>query len=96
MTSFQNSWSESRVGSDCAVDRLLLAGDASAAGSIAAWRAPRLPISGGALMARGLPEGPIIARTLRSIEQQWLAAGFPKGDEFERIVAEALEQALGG
>ena len=85
-----------RVGSDCAVDRLLLAGDASAAGSIAAWRAPRLPISGGALMARGLPEGPIIARTLRSIEQQWLAAGFPKGDEFERIVAEALEQALGG
>jgi len=85
-----------RVGSDCAVDRLLLAGDTDAASSIAAWKAPRLPTSGGALMARGLPEGPIIARTLRSIEQQWLAAGFPKGDEFERIVADALEQALGG
>jgi len=84
-----------RVGSDCAVDRLLLAGDADAASSIAAWKAPRLPTSGGALMARGLPEGPIIARTLRSIEQQWLAAGFPKGEEFERIVADALEQALG-
>ena len=85
-----------RVGSDCAVDRLLLAGDADAASWIAAWKAPRLPTSGGALMARGLPEGPIIARTLRSIEQQWLAAGFPKGEEFERIVADALEQALGG
>ncbi|HKC03657.1 MAG TPA: CCA tRNA nucleotidyltransferase [Sphingomicrobium sp.] len=85
-----------RVGSDCAVDRLLLAGDADAAKVIAAWKAPRLPISGGALMARGLPEGPIIARTLRSIEQQWLAAGFPKGEEFERIVADALALALNG
>jgi poly(A) polymerase len=85
-----------RVGSDCAVDRLLLAGDADAANAIAAWKPPRLPTSGGALMARGLPEGPIIARTLRSIEQQWLEAGFPKGEEFERIVADALGQALNG
>jgi poly(A) polymerase len=85
-----------RVGSDCAVDRLLLAGDVDAASAVAAWKAPRLPTSGGALMARGLPEGPIIARTLRDIEQHWLAAGFPKGEEFERIVAQALERALGG
>jgi poly(A) polymerase len=85
-----------RVGTESAVDRLLLAGKAEAAKAIAAWKAPRLPISGGALMARGLPEGPIIARTLRRIEQQWLDAGFPKGEEFERIVFDALGQALNG
>ena len=81
-----------RIGTDCAVDRLLLAADADAAQAIAAWKAPRLPISGGMLMARGLPEGPIIARTLRSIERRWVEAGFPKGDEFERIVADSLRR----
>jgi len=83
-----------RLGTDGAVDRLLLAGDAGAAVAIAGWKTPRLPIGGGALMARGIPEGPIIARTLRTIEQHWIAAGFPKGDEFERIVAAALGDAL--
>jgi len=85
-----------RVGSDCAVDRLLLAGDFASAIGISAWKAPRLPVSGGALMARGLPEGPIIARTLRDIEQQWLEAGFPKGAELEQIVAAALAKAQAG
>jgi poly(A) polymerase len=44
-------------------------------------------------MARGLPEGPIIARTLRAIEDRWIAAGFPRGQEFEAIVSEALASA---
>jgi poly(A) polymerase len=85
-----------RVGTDCAVDRLLLAGDADAARTIAAWKPPRLPVGGGTLMARGLPEGPIIARTLRSIEQQWIEAGFPKGEELDRIVAASLLEAQNG
>ena len=82
-----------RVGVECAVDRLLLAGQASAAAEIRHWRAPSLPIGGGALIARGLREGPIVARTLRAIEDRWVAAGFPKGEEFERIVAQALAEA---
>ena len=85
-----------RVGPDCAIDRLLLAGDADAAKAAASWKAPRLPIGGGALMARGLPAGPIIARTLRNIEHRWIEAGFPRGEEFERIVADALVQARNG
>ncbi len=85
-----------RVGSDGAVDRLLVAGDADAAKAIAAWKAPRLPVGGGTLMARGLPEGPIIARTLRRIEHQWIEAGFPKGEELERIVAASLVEARTG
>lgn len=79
-----------RVGTECAVDRLLLSGHPDDAKSIAAWKAPRLPISGGALIARGLAEGPIVAKTLKAIEDQWLKAGFPTGEEFERIVSSAL------
>ena len=31
-----------------------------------------------------------MARTLRRIEDRWVEAGFPHGDQFERIVADAL------
>ena len=82
-----------RVGPDCAVDRLLLAGKPEAAREIAAWHAPRLPVSGGQLIKRGLKEGPVVARTLRSIEDRWVAAGFPMGDGLEHIVQDALKAA---
>jgi len=82
-----------RTGTDCAVDRLLLAGRAPEASEIAAWHAPRLPITGGQLIKRGVPEGPQVARTLRRIEDEWVETGFPQGDDFERIVAEALANA---
>lgn len=82
-----------RLGIDCAVDALLLSGKAQEAARIAKWHSPRLPIGGGVLIARGLPEGPVVARTLRRIEDRWVAAGFPKGDAFEAIVADALAEA---
>jgi len=80
-------------GVETAVDRLLLAGQADAAQAIAGWTRPRLPVSGGALIARGLGQGPMVARTLRKIEEQWVAEGFPTGDGLERIVAAAVEGA---
>jgi poly(A) polymerase len=79
-----------RVGTECAIDRLLLSGKPAKAASISQWRTPKLPIGGGALISRGLPEGPVVARTQRRIEDRWVEAGFPKGDEFERIVADVL------
>jgi len=82
-----------RWGVECAVDRLLLAGQPSDAAAIAVWNAPRLPITGGILIKRGLPEGPVVARTLREIEDRWVEAGFPSGETFERIVANALGAA---
>jgi poly(A) polymerase len=85
-----------RVGTACAVDRLLLAGDVEQARAIADWAAPRLPISGGTLIARGLPEGPVVARTLRKIEDRWVDAGFPTGETFDRMVEDALASAIGG
>jgi poly(A) polymerase len=77
-------------GVECAVDRLLLAGKPSQASALASWTPPRLPTSGGALIKRGLAEGPAVSRALRGIEDRWVAAGFPSGAEFEAIVAEVL------
>lgn len=79
-----------RIGTESAVDRLLLAGRPSDAAAISTWMAPRLPIGGSQLMARGVPEGPEIARTLHRIEDSWEAAGFPQGEEFDRLVDQAL------
>ena len=82
-----------RIGTDCAVDRLLLAGKADEARTVTGWKAPRLPIGGGDLIARGLTQGPAVARTLRKIEDAWADEGFPEGDAFEAIVSKALASA---
>ena len=79
-----------RAGVECAVDRLLLAGRPEEAKEVAGWAPPRLPIGGGMLIKRGVPEGPAVSRTLRQIEDRWLEAGFPTGAEFDAIVADVL------
>ena len=79
-----------RLGIEGAIDRLLLAGKAKDAAAIAGWDPPRLPIGGAEVMARGIPQGPEVARTLRRIEDAWEAAGFPTGSKFENLVEEAL------
>ncbi len=84
-----------RLGVDCAVDRLLLGGEPGKAAALIGWKSPRLPIGGGKLIARGVPEGPAVARTLRAIEDRWIEAGFPHGDQLESIVAEALASEAG-
>jgi poly(A) polymerase len=76
-----------RLGVEAALDRLLLAGDIGSARSIAAWTPPRLPLSGGALIARGVPKGPEVARLLRRIEDRWVSEDFPKGERLDAIVA---------
>ena len=83
------------AGLECAVDRLLLGGDADRAKVITQWESPRLPIGGGALIERGLEPGPVVAKTLQSIERRWVEAGFPAGEDFERLVAEELASARG-
>lgn len=79
-----------RLGLEGAIDRLLLAGQATEAASLVGWTPPRLPIGGGDLIARGVPQGPEVARSLRRIEDQWEAAGFPVGAEFDRLVKTVL------
>ena len=82
-----------RVGTDCAVDRLLLASRTADAAEIAGWSPPRLPIGGGILIERGVPQGPQVARALRAIEDRWVDAGFPTGAEFEEIVSACVAAA---
>ncbi len=81
------------IGLEGAVDRLLIVGRTSEANAISKWRVPRLPIGGGALIKRGLPQGPIVARTLKTLEYRWVAAGFPTGKEFEQLLEETLESS---
>ena len=78
------------LGTEGALDRLLLAGRYDDAASIRDWPVPRLPISGGKLMARGVAQGPDVARTLKRIEREWIRAGFPADAAFDRIVDSAL------
>jgi len=77
------------IGIESAQDRLLLAGKPAEAAALAAWPLPRLPITGGQLIKRGVPQGPAVAKTLQAIERAWVDAGFPAGEDFETLVAEA-------
>lgn len=62
-------------GVEVAVDRLLLrTGDAK---PLLGWTPPRFPITGGAIVARGVQAGPEVARILQAAERQWVAEGFP-------------------
>lgn len=79
-----------RLGSEAAVDRALLAGDGTATvAALDGWVPPRLPVGGGALVARGISAGPEVARRLRALEDRWVAEGFPEGERFAALLAEA-------
>ena len=79
-----------RLGVDLATDRLLLAGETDDARAIAGWTPPRLPLGGGALIARGVSKGPDVAQMLRRIEDRWVAADFPQGEQLEALIAEEI------
>ena len=49
-----------------------------------------LPLTGGALVQRGLAKGPDVARTLKRLEARWIAAGLPSG-----VPDEWIDQAVG-
>lgn len=49
------------------------------------WSVPRLPIGGGAIVARGVAMGPDVARLLQEVERQWVAEGFPDAARVDAI-----------
>ena len=89
-----------RLGIACAVDRLLigeaLSSEAAAEriGRLESWVRPKLPVTGGMLIARGLTAGPAVARTLHAIERDWVESGFPSDGALASIVEARLAQAL--
>ena len=82
------------VSIETAHDRLLLAGRPSEAAALTGWPIPRLPLKGGDLIARGITQGPDVARTLHQIEAQWVAAGFPIGPAFAALLDAALAGSI--
>jgi poly(A) polymerase len=68
-----------RIGKEAAVDRCLLdpSSDLGLIAALADWQRPTLGVGGGALIARGLPAGPDVAKALREVEDQWVEEGFP-------------------
>ncbi len=54
---------------------------------------PKLPFSGGDLIARGVAAGPRVGETLRAFEALWIRAGFPNEPE---TLARLLEEAAQG
>lgn len=83
-----------RIGVEGAIDRLLLAGETGAAAALSGWERPVLPLSGGALVERGLARGPDVARALRAVEDQWIAEGFPDAARTAVIADDVVDQLL--
>ena len=82
-----------RLGREIALDRLLLSNrDLAEIEEIRSWEAPRLPLSGGALVARGLAKGPDVARALRAVEDRWIAEGFPGEERVNALADEIVAQ----
>ena len=75
-----------RTGRVTALDQLLLAERPVAeAVEVRDWEIPRFPLTGGAIVARGVKAGPEVARLLRQVEEQWIAEGFPGTDRVDQI-----------
>jgi poly(A) polymerase len=89
-----------RLGLEGALDHLLLSGMGAEevraeVERLAGWQKPRLPLNGGALIAMGLTPGPVVAKTLQSVERDWIAQGFPQEEKVVQELARArVDQAL--
>ncbi|TGX52382.1 CCA tRNA nucleotidyltransferase [Sphingomonas gei] len=84
-----------RLGVEGAVDQLLLSErPVEEAIAIRDWQLPRLPLTGGALVERGLAKGPDVARALRAVEDRWIAEGFPDEARVAALADEAVAQLL--
>jgi poly(A) polymerase len=77
-----------KIGVEAARDRLLLVGLDPA--PIATWHPPRFPMTGGAIIARGVQAGPEVARLLQQVEREWVEAGFPDKAGLSVIVDRVL------
>ncbi|AIT78761.1 CCA tRNA nucleotidyltransferase [Novosphingobium pentaromativorans] len=81
-----------RLGIEGALDRLLIAGaDAS---SLDHWVIPQFPLKGGEIVGKGVGAGPEVARILRSVEDCWIAEGFPDKARVDALLdAELADRA---
>ncbi|HEX8641040.1 MAG TPA: CCA tRNA nucleotidyltransferase [Allosphingosinicella sp.] len=83
-------------GVEAAVDRFLLAGRTDLdLRALQRWQPPRMPLSGGDLIAMGLEPGPVVAAAMQAVEREWVRSGFPAGKAEVRTLARRhVDQAL--
>ncbi len=81
-----------RFGTMVAIDRLLLAGADPT--PVIGWSPPPMPLSGGALVTRGLSKGPQVAAALKVIETRWIGEGFPDAPRVGQIADEVVAAEL--
>ncbi len=58
------------------------------------WRPPVFPIKGGEIVSRGLSAGPLVAKTLKAAEQQWIVEGFPDAARANIIADQCVAEML--
>ncbi|MBX3564300.1 MAG: CCA tRNA nucleotidyltransferase [Sphingomonas sp.] len=84
-----------RAGQEGAVDRLLLSERPIREAMVAAtWEAPCFPLTGGAIIRRGIKAGPQVARLMRQIEDQWIAEDFPDSARVDQIADELVLRSI--
>ncbi|HEU4961903.1 MAG TPA: CCA tRNA nucleotidyltransferase [Sphingomonas sp.] len=80
-----------RLGTEWALDRWLIhVIEPLGARTIATWPLPHFPLSGGAIVARGVAKGPDVARLRREIEERWIAEGFPDAARVEALADQVV------
>jgi len=79
-----------RLGIEEAIDRLLLTGGEIA--PLRGWTVPVFPLKGGEIVARGVASGPAVARILRTVEDRWVAEGFPDEGRVRDLLDEVLAE----
>ncbi|MEY3633773.1 MAG: hypothetical protein RLZZ61_183 [Pseudomonadota bacterium] len=60
------------------------------------WEIPTLAIKGGELINMGLPPGPLVAKTLQTIEGLWIQEDFPDAARQRELARQAVNAALSG
>lgn len=87
-----------RNGSDCARDVAMLYASDDAVdqclAQLSEWQIPTFELKGGDIIAMGLTAGPAVAMTLRSVETQWVAEGFPDRSRMSEIASQKVAEAL--
>lgn len=87
-----------RRGLECARDVAALYADETSVDECLSqlndWDIPKFELGGGELIAMGLPAGPLVARTLRHIEAEWIKEGFPPPERLSQIASQSVGPLL--
>ncbi len=81
-----------RIGTQGALDRLMLLDKAGIAARIIDYTPPVFPLKGGQIVARGVAAGPQIAHLMQAVERAWVAEGFPDLARIEQLLDKELRK----